>query len=274
MARVASYTDKGRRPSNQDALCVRVASTTLGEVSMAVVCDGVGGLSGGEVASATVVGRFADWFDRDLPRWLEGHLGEDQMAILGLRGVWQRLLRLANAELVTYGREHGGTVGTTFTGVACLGGRYLVGHVGDCRAYLVGDEGTRRLTDDQTLAAHEVALGRMDEAEAERSPKRTVLLQSIGTQPTVEPSFRQGAYQAGDLFVIASDGAWHLQGDAGIDRCFRTVRQADESVLAQRCRDLCEVDLQHGEGDNLSVACLGPELAAADLDATQATEAL
>lgn len=261
MARVASYSDKGTYATrNQDALCVKVASTELGEACMAVVCDGVGGLSLGEVASASVARLFGDWFERDLGSWLEGHrLVGGEMGLLGLKGVWGRLLRRANAELGTYGRAHGGALGTTFTGVFCLNGQYLVAHVGDCRAYLAGEESTTRLTRDQTAATREVVLGRMSEDEAARSRLRSVLLQSVGTQPSLSPAFRLGAYDEGDLFVLASDGAWRLQTDAGIDRRFRPLRSATERELAVQCESLCAYDTTHGERDNLTVVCLGPE---------------
>lgn len=276
MARMASCTDKGTRaPANQDALCTKAIATSLGEASMAVVCDGVGGLALGEVASAHVVRTFSEWFERDLPTWAEAHVKQDQVGLLGLRGVWGRLLARANGELIAYGRAHGGGLGTTFTGVICIGGRYLVGHVGDCRAYLVGAARTERLTQDQTLAAREVALGHMDEREALASRRRSVLLQAVGAQAagTLRPTFRQGSYGAGDLFVLASDGAWHLQGDAGIDHIFRPLRQADEGELSRACEGLCAWDMAQGERDNLSVACLGPEapeLMEADLESTAA----
>lgn len=275
VARVATCTERGVRPSNQDALCAKVATTAWGEVSMAIVCDGVGGLSWGELASSSVVRLFSEWFERDLPDWLGGHVLGGGIGLLGLRGVWEHLLGRANVELLSYGARHGGALGTTFTGVVCLDGRYLVGHVGDCRAYLVGADATRRLTEDQTLAQREAALGRMDERQALRSPHRSVLLQAVGSQGTLRPVFHQGHYQPGDLFVLASDGAWHLQGDDGIDRCFRPRRQAGEEALVQACEGVIAADLAGGERDNLTVVCLGPEWpVASDDDAAEDTAAL
>lgn len=261
MARVAWYTDAGvRGPTNQDALCAKVAATAMGEASMAVVCDGVGGLDRGEVASASVARLFSDWFDEDLALWLAQHAVGDQVGLLGLRGVWTRLLRRANAALELCGRKAGGLMGTTVTGVFCLGGRYLLGHVGDCRAYLVGACGTRRLTQDQTLAEREVSLGRMGEEEVRRSPQRSVLLQAVGTQASLEPVFHQGRYRRGELLVLASDGAWQLQGDGGIDRALRPLLGAGEGELSRACEGICRSDMQRGERDNLTIVCLGPDL--------------
>ena len=65
-------TDIGiSKDTNQDSVLIKHASTDKGEVLLAVVCDGMGGLSKGELASATVIRAFADWFDNELPFELE-----------------------------------------------------------------------------------------------------------------------------------------------------------------------------------------------------------
>lgn len=275
MARIATYTDRGARATgNQDALCVRAATTSLGEVSMAVVCDGVGGLDWGEVASSSVAELFGRWFEEELPGWLARYASRDAASLGDLRDVWERLLLRANDRLVAAGRARGSQLGTTFTGVICLGGRFLVGHVGDCRAYLVGSERTRLLTQDQTMAAHDVSLGLMSEEEAERSQQRSVLLQAVGTQEGLQPVFSEGGYAEGDLFVLATDGAWRLPGSAGMDARFRPLRTASEDGLSRSCRELCFDDLARGERDNLTVVCLGPEASAGGPGSSDATASM
>ena len=65
---VAAYTDTGiKKETNQDSICVRRAAVTgIGETILAVVCDGMGGLKKGEVASAAAVNAFGRWFDTNL----------------------------------------------------------------------------------------------------------------------------------------------------------------------------------------------------------------
>jgi len=68
----AADTDVGLvKDTNQDSLLIKHASYDGGEVMMAVVCDGMGGLSHGEVASATVIKDFDRWFREELPQELE-----------------------------------------------------------------------------------------------------------------------------------------------------------------------------------------------------------
>ena len=65
---VALHSDKGIvRETNQDSLCVMEANTSAGKILMAVVCDGMGGLAKGEVASAAVVLSLCRWFEQELP---------------------------------------------------------------------------------------------------------------------------------------------------------------------------------------------------------------
>ena len=60
---IALHTDVGiRKETNQDSMCVKQAETEKGQILLAIICDGMGGLSQGELASATVVRDFDKWF--------------------------------------------------------------------------------------------------------------------------------------------------------------------------------------------------------------------
>ena len=72
MAYLAARTNAGtRKRENEDACCIEVGYGPFGEVLMAIVCDGVGGLSRGNVASSTVINRFVTWFEQELPALVE-----------------------------------------------------------------------------------------------------------------------------------------------------------------------------------------------------------
>lgn len=257
MARFAAYTDKGPvRETNEDACCVEVAQTAFGEVAMAIVCDGVGGLAAGELASSTVAVGFCDWFERDLPTLLEGTTGEPDLC--GIRASWDHLLARLNALIRSYGISVGEALGTTFTGVVTCQGAYLLGHVGDCRAYLMGPRGIRRLSEDQTPPRE---MGGERGYVAGDAPPRgaNAILQAVGTQAKLEPVFSTGDLTEGDLLVICSDGAWRRAGDDGVCQVFEGVDHGDEGALEDACRLLVELDLAKGERDNLTVVCLAPE---------------
>ena len=259
MVSVAWATDKGtQRETNQDACCVQVAETAMGEVSMAVMCDGVGGLSNGERASSSVVRRFASWFRTDLPGLLPGMQGRFEPT--AIRASWGDLIAAANEELRVSAQRDGAMMGTTLTGVIACAGTYLVAHVGDCRLYRVGRTGGSCLTKDQTLVARLLEEGVIEPEEAATHPGRNVILQAVGVTERVVPAFVEGAYAEDDLFVLCSDGAYGEMDGEDMRRVFGAVDRADERELQRVCYALLGDRMNEGTTDNLSVACVCPNV--------------
>lgn len=272
MARIAAVTDQGKRRSNQDSHGSGVRSTSLGEVTLGVVCDGVGGLAQGEVASSTVVRAVERWFSETLDEVLAepdeaGAASGEKDAVPAGDGICSQrvmdsldnLVASANASILRYAAAHGGKMGTTLSALLCARGRFLAVQVGDSRVYHVTPTSARLVTEDQTLAARDVLQGRMTREEARTSDRRSVLLQAIGSQESILPIFYEGAYEPGDLFVLVSDGAWHLQEAAGITQAFSPLTEAGEKDLELACHRVVKRDLSLGEGDNLTILVVGPE---------------
>ena len=256
MAYVAAATEVGsRKRVNEDSCCIKVAQTSLGEVVM--VCDGVGGLSAGNLASATVVNRFSQWFEQELPMLMEGMVADGSFDFQTVKAVWGALLQTQNELIRTHGTKTGTRLGTTFTGVIVCGSRYLVGHVGDCRAYQLDKASFRQITEDQTEVARKLAAGEITAEEARRMPKN-VILQAVGSGRVLVPAFYQGTCGPNELFVICCDGAYHRAENEGIRQIFQRARFTDEQSLGKACHDLLDYDLQMGEKDNLMVVCFSP----------------
>ncbi len=107
-------TDIGTtKDTNQDSILVKHGQYSGGEVLMAIVCDGMGGLSKGELASATVIRAFDKWFDEELPYELE------ELDLHVISGKWNLMLKDLNVKLIEYSRNENITMGTTFTGGFC-----------------------------------------------------------------------------------------------------------------------------------------------------------
>lgn len=254
---VAAQSDAGTtKDVNQDSLTVKVANTICGEAAFAVMCDGMGGLEQGEVASATVVRAYEQWFLKDLPLLLARGFSEE-----ALEQVWYRLANDCNARLVDYGKEQNTTMGTTLTAMLLLEGRYYISHVGDCRVYVMGN-GMEQLTTDQTYVAREIALGHMTPEQAETDMRRNVLLQCIGTVSSVKPDFLMGDIYNDDTFLVCSDGFRHKLTDVEIyDYChtilegmewFVENRLNNSHFMNGRLRYLMENIKARGERDNIS----------------------
>ena len=261
MAYIAAASEAGtRKQVNEDSCCIKVAETSLGEVVMALVCDGVGGLSAGNLASTTVVNRFSLWFEQELPALMEGMLDEGTFDFSLVKAVWGAMLSALNELIRTHGSATGSRLGTTFTGIITCGGRYLVGHVGDCRAFRMDGTTFEQITEDQTVVAKKLAAGEITAEEAKNMPQN-VILQSVGTGRSVVPAFYEGSCTDADLFVICCDGAYHRVENEGIRRMFQRLSRTDVAAMDKTCREMLELDMSMGEKDNLTVVCFSTILA-------------
>lgn len=258
MTLFGAHTDAGvAKPVDQDAYCFKEADVNGRRVLMAVVCDGVGGLAKGELASSTVVRRFNDWFDTSLATFLSHNLQQDRMNWGALSNVWETLLQSSNQHLFDHGSKNEKVCGTTFTGMFVYDDRYLIAHVGDCRAYEVTAQEVRQLTHDQTLVAQQVAAGVLTPEEALHHPKRNVIMQSVGTRDGVNPEFIKGAFNATATYVLCCDGFYNHLHDGELLSAFSPETISSEQHLQTVCEELVRADIGRGEKDNITVVAFG-----------------
>lgn len=250
---IAALTDKGlSRQTNQDACCVLVAQTLLGPLSMAAVCDGVGGLWRGELASSYALQRFVGWFKTELPHIIR--FDEDEFSVGRLDIAWDTLLGSVHESLCAYGKSVGKASATTFTGVLACNGRYLAAQVGDSRLYIRNREGFNQITQDQTPASW-VPQGASTEDSDLDIAQSHLILQAIGAGEGIRPCFTAGTYESNDLFVLCTDGAYGPLGSVGVQRCFVHANPQIKSSLDEACTLLIDEAIRLGAADNLSVTC-------------------
>lgn len=250
---IAAFTDKGlSRETNQDACCALVAQTLLGPLSMAAVCDGVGGLWRGELASSYAIRRFVGWFKSELPHLTR--FDENEFSAGRLDIAWDTLLGSVHESLCAYGKCAGKTSATTFTGVLACNGRYLVAQVGDSRLYIRNREGFKQITQDQTPSSW-IAQGSLLDDREPSNAQSHLILQAIGAGESIRPCFTAGTYESRDLFVLCTDGAYGPLGNSGVQRCFQHASPQSKSSLDEACKLLVDEAIRLGATDNLSVSC-------------------
>lgn len=181
---VTAHTDIGiKKNTNQDSLLVLKAIYKNSEIVFSVLCDGMGGLAKGEVASASVIDAYSKWFQNDFIEMLRKGLDKDEIF-----GVWEKIASEMNAKISAYGEKNGISLGTTLVMMLMCDEKYYIMNIGDSRVYRYTDA-TYILTKDHTLVQREIDMGRMTEEEAKNHPKRNVLLQCIGASPFIQPDF-------------------------------------------------------------------------------------
>ncbi len=248
---VAAATDIGlTKKTNQDSYCVRIYNTLQGKLVFAILCDGMGGLAKGEVASASVISAFLNWADTRLPELTFEALREED-----IRKEWTKLAVRYNEKIKYYGACCGVALGTTLTAILLCEDQYFIINVGDSRAYEISDT-VRVLTKDQSFVAREIELGHMTLEEAKTDPRRNVLLQCIGASDEVVPDFYFGKTKRDTVYMLCSDGFRHEVSNDELLRFLQPRQMLSEERMENRIVSLIELNKQRKERDNITAVCV------------------
>lgn len=233
-----------------------MAQSDYGETALLSVCDGVGGLASGELASASVVSWLTNWFETSYPDLLATCSNDLGVLFDRVQEQWEAGLYALNDALRSYGRDNDTQLGTTCTTILLIGGSYLIVHVGDSRVYRFTSGRMSILTIDQTWVAQEVARGNIPPEKARTHPKRNVILQSVGTQSELQPVFSRGGYEVGDAFMVCCDGFRNELFDDELIDAFGRLQEASELAIHDIIAQIIQLVLNRGERDNITaVAC-------------------
>ena len=257
---VSASTDVGiKKDKNEDSYNIKLINTAHGSVVFAVVCDGMGGLSMGEVASSSLVMAFNEWVEKALPQLTQSGVADD-----GFCDEWVKLATEYNEKLKIYGAGQGVRLGTTLTAMLITGEQYYIVNVGDTRAYEIGGDITR-LTKDHTVVAREMELGILTEEQARTDKRRSVLTQCVGASQNVYPDVFTGVCKPNTVYVICSDGFRNKITEDEIFEYLNPGVATSEEILKHNSEQLIELNKQRGETDNITVLSIrtvedGPEL--------------
>lgn len=257
----AMKTDPGRiRHTNQDACAA------LAEQGAFVVCDGVGGAAAGEVASHLATESFMNNLahsgrpHRTQKATAAG--SEDPGAELYPANHPHSRLRqavlAANHAVFQRAQKSRSLRGMATTLVGLLwkqpdshSDRTLwLAHVGDSRCYRFRGGRLELLTRDHSLVEEQVRAGLISRMQAEMSPVRNVITRAVGSQASVEPEIAAHTAEAGDLFVLTSDGLTRELDDAAIAHI---LSHATATTLEHACQDLIDAANRSGGRDNITV---------------------
>lgn len=138
-------------------------------------------------------------------------------------------------------------MGTTLTAMLFDQGRMHIAHAGDSRAYLFRNGRLRQVTDDHSWIAEQVKAGTMTEAEAKESRFRHIITRSVGFERDVEVDVYGVAVEAGDCFLLCSDGMSNYVENNELERVLGTTwyRRAPETLI--------QIANDRGGDDNITV---------------------
>lgn len=239
MIKTAQLSDTGRiRQVNEDSVWV---GNIQEEYILGIVADGMGGHRAGDTASQLAVQTVIS----DLQGLEVGLSAEACRAALHDA--------ILHANDVVFNKAQTSTdlhnMGTTVVAALLHGNEGVIGHIGDSRAYLVGEEELRLLTQDHSLVNELLKTGQISKEEAAAHPRRNVLTRALGTDAEVNVELDDVKLAPGEVLLLCSDGLTNMVTSDQIE----TVALAG-IPLEERAKHLVALALEAGGEDNITVA--------------------
>jgi serine/threonine protein phosphatase PrpC len=247
---VSALTDIGMsRSRNEDSFSI--ADLTTGEVALEsdftphrigergtllVVADGMGGAAAGKLASEMTVAALRQALLNDSPD-------------LSMDTRLANATELANRQVYEYATQNPEFkgMGTTLTAILVQNHSASISQVGDSRAYLIRDEKIHQLTKDQTLVQKLLDDGYIT-PQAALNYSRHVILQAVGTEPTVDYALAAVKLYHNDYLLLCSDG---LSSHVSSEEMLQAVQNS--ATLPDACNLLVDLANERGGEDNITV---------------------
>lgn len=241
MYRIISETDAGLlRDNNQDCL----ATGAFDEHALwAVVCDGMGGPSGGRMASETAV--------EIIVKHLTSHYRSDRGPNFN-RDLLFSAISAANAMIFDMAQndEDLKGMGTTVVAVIVEEDLACIAHAGDSRAYQISGDGMQQITKDHSVVQFLVEKGEITPEEAKSHPNKNFITRAVGVAQDIDIDYNEVTLTGEDYVLICTDGLTGCVSDEEIETL---VRDGDPETRGRR---LIEKANACGGPDNISVVII------------------
>lgn len=207
MLRVLGKTDTGMvRKQNQDSF--KTGSFSSNAV-WAVVCDGMGGENGGEIASKTAVesigGSITKAFRTD-------------MSANSVRTMLMSAICAANLKVYDKAKSDSAlsNMGTTVVASVVLNGVAYIAYAGDSRVYMVTPQQITQITRDHTMVQNLIEQGKITSDEAKNHPKKHVITRALGVEQSIDIDYCEIELEPGGVLIICTDGLTNMLEDSEI----------------------------------------------------------
>jgi protein phosphatase len=234
---IGKYSDTGRvRKANEDSMDV----FDTANMKVFVVCDGMGGHVGGQVASQTAIAAIKDF--------MLTHVFTDPREAIhnAIISANNAILKRAQDQ-----SELNGMGSTCVMLVVTSDGKVYYGHIGDSRIYIVANHQIRQLTKDHSFVQTLVDEGKISKEQAEHHPRKNEITNALGIPDMQPPTLCNEPIEpeAGNCFVLCSDGLSGMIDDHHIEH----IVSKHEINIQQRTKKLVETANEAGGKDNITV---------------------
>lgn len=237
--RVHAKSDIGmQRKMNQDAYYV---SEENEEYMLCILADGMGGYTGGEVASNLAAINVANYIKENFISGKDYEREELQELI-------KKAIEHANQVVyeISKREQELEQMGTTIEICLIYNNRAFIGHIGDSRIYRIRKNIMRKITVDHSYVQKLVKEGKITKEEAINHPKKNMLMKALGCEPEIEPDIMVKGFQEGDIILICSDGLTNMISEEEIYNIIEEDFEKATDRLITRANEL-------GGNDNITV---------------------
>ncbi len=239
--KIVAKTDIGNtRENNQDAYAT---GELPGGVAWAVVCDGMGGVAGGNVASTTAVKIIAEQI-----------AGGYRPAMRGpsVHNLLESAIHAANISVYDLAKANPqlSGMGTTVVCALVIDSVAYIAHAGDSRAYVLKDGVLTQLTKDHSVVQEMVETGKITQTQAKVHPNKNLITRALGVHEEIRVDFDEKVLDDNAVLVLCTDGLSNYVEDSEICEITKNCSYNEMAdALVQRA-------LENGGGDNVTVVTL------------------
>ena len=238
---IIGKTDIGAvRARNEDALDYGVLSDGT---SWAIVCDGMGGVHGGKIASTAAIEMISDKIKKCY---------NPLMKMSSVENLLLSSITTANVNVFdrgVYDKNLKG-MGTTVVAAIVKDNEACIAHVGDSRAYIIHDNTIKQITRDHSLVQEMLDKGQLTKQEYNNNPIKNIITRAMGVDEDVDIDFDYTPINKGDALVLCTDG---LSGLVSDERILEIYQNNEFESLAQKYIDEAN---DNGGNDNVTVVIM------------------
>ncbi len=228
-----------KRKTNQDAIFLS------DELGFYLVADGMGGHSGGDIASSLSVELMPEYIkknkDKDAKELVR------QAALHVNQGIYKKSMETPQLK----------GMGTTLVSSYFRDGSIFVSNVGDSRAYLIHNQMLFQLSRDHSLVQEKLNMGFYNREQAKQDKQKNVLIRSVGFEEIVEIDVFSYKHNRNDIFLLCSDGLHGRVSDHDllhiVNKHTKNLENVTSAELKSAVTELISLANQNGGQDNISV---------------------
>lgn len=239
--RIVAKTDTGLvRTTNQDSYA---AGELPGSVAWAVVCDGMGGVAGGNFASSTAVKLISERISSSYRSGMSGN---------SIKNMLTSAIIAANISVYDMGQENSELtgMGTTVVVAIIADETVYIAHVGDSRAYILSNGKLNQLTKDHSFVQEMVDSGRLTPDEAKDDPRKNLITRALGVNEDLRVDFCQEYISENEVLILCTDGLTNFVEPEEI------YELTSDNTFYEYAERLVNRANHNGGGDNITVVTI------------------